>query len=632
MGFFGFFSFIPDDTPRYNTAHELHTIAFKGGYFQIDKRWIGQLADPFLIFHCDIPDNCFQYTLQASALKRTSIPKDRFDQILASGKGSGALMFDQVNSTVKIARDAFGKVPIYYIYKKGQFLAFSSDLGTLLNNSIASDIQINEGEIYRYLSISAAVRPYSPQTFYRNIFSVLPGRIHSFSSVSTSSKEYIVYNPDKWSHLISIQDYGEEFAHLLTQSVKKATQGKKVLGSQLSGGLDSSSISSIISHLQPDSTLHTFYSDTGSILGDESHYANEMASAIRSKHHVVKPSKNDLDDLIYCTSLYRQPENMALSPSFQISMLKQAKLLNCEALLTGHDGDSIVGSGRNYLPDLFDQGNWDEIIVNLSHIATRENLFPLHPEWNDLGRQERQKLVFIHYFNREKFSNLGRKKVSDIFDALAQGREFLNISFLDIFNHKIQTTIKKLRNTTIYPSSIHSKKLLQYSGNNLSDSNSFFDRQDQKPYYDSILFNQNIRINEEYFALSKAMDLSIHHPFFDVDLYELCLAVPSEFKFGKGYGRGHMREGMAKFLPSAIQNRKNKALFNTYSTEAALRLYNQGRDFLSEKNIIWDFVDQRKFNRAVKLLQHKNINYNMDHLLTFFVNRTLFLSVWLNQK
>lgn len=562
----------------------------------------------------------------------------RFKEIISdtSTPCSGAIWYNEDTSELFVARDYFGSIPLYYIHIKNEFLAISTDIFSLLQlPKVKRYAKINPSKISQYLSISDVNNAYSTETFYLGVNNILPSHITHFTIDHTRITPYASYNPSKWKGLSTIEEYGDIFRDLFRTSVNNSIQNQSIIGSHLSGGMDSSCVIATAKFYNPNITLHSFFFNTESAWSNESEYALTVANHVNSNHHILNSHTSQVDYLIKGTAIYRQPQFQLTSGNINELLIEKAKEFDCEVLLTGHDGDSIVGYGREYLQDLYNNSNWAELDHQFSNQAQFDHPATVNPEWGQTPHNTRKFLLARSFFYFKLIASLKKFSIVEARTILTIANSIFNIPKLYLLRKVITSYIQKIIYISTIPSDVRSGALSIYISAHPYNNTAIFINSDinypNLSYLQGILYNQNVRILEEFHALGMHYDINIRHPYFHPALYEFSLAVPSMFKFNHGIERGHQREAMKGILPEQIRTRTNKSLYNDFARNSAISLYNQSRDFLVDQSSIWKYVDQRKFNKILNLIKDDNQPSNIHHIATFYVNRTIFLAVWLDQ-
>jgi asparagine synthase (glutamine-hydrolysing) len=163
---------------------------------------------------------------------------------------------DTLNSTVKLARDRIGVKPLFYA-ENDNYFALSSETKSLVNINIFNDIK--------------QLEPSSFMTYDGNTFE---NSITPYTLLETYE-----------SHNNSYEECVSRVHDLLVESIKKRLSSDREIGCLLSGGLDSSLVSSILARelSKTGKKLHTFsigFPDSTDIV-----YARKVSEHIGSEHH-----------------------------------------------------------------------------------------------------------------------------------------------------------------------------------------------------------------------------------------------------------------------------------------------------------------------------------------------------------
>lgn len=543
------------------------------------------------------------------------------------------VIYDEEVNEISLIRDTFGTIPLYYYQDKNTF-TFSTDIATILQYTGSNNtIQLNSHKIASYLTWMSDGDSHSSSTFYNNITAVLPGHFVTASAGKISSQSLISFSPEKWAFMNGLGEFSEEFRHIFGQSVLKKVKGRLVVSSHLSGGLDSSSVSSMIRYVAPQLQLNTLYADTNTELTDESRYATLVSQAISSNHLIVHPPLCGLELLIKNTALYNFPEHMSITPSLQTELIKAACGLNSDILMTGTDGDSIVGHGFEYLDQLVKENQWDLLKLALSNLAETRSGIDRRTNWKSLSAKEKKQTIFRDFFYQRISTT---HSFNYAINLLTVANNKFGVPYSELFIKGSKGLINKIKYLNLLPSEIVSKQLKEANKHHLevtslpkTQMGGIKDR--YKFSFNDVFYNQAIAINEEKFYLAKNNNIELGYPFYNSQLFELSMAVPSQLKFNHGKSRGHLREAMKGILAESVRNRTDKGVFSTYARNAAMQLLLESQDFLRPSNLVWDYVDRSLFNKSLKLFLSEKQPPYIHNRTKFFVTRTIYLSIWLNQ-
>ncbi len=243
-------------------------------------------------------------------------------------------IWDSERRELFVARDRFGKKPLYWTAHNGSFI-FASEIQAI-TGMMERTPEISKEAFLEYLTY---LSPIAPRTIFEGIFKLPPGHTLRFSNG--------VPRVERWYDLVektAAQDVDEAEAiriseKLLSQSVDYRMVSDVEVGTFLSGGIDSSLISSMVKR-KCSGDLHTFsigYDEYEQF--DECGYARTVAESIGSIHHEVKASRNDfLDSFDSVIHHLGEPVNdSACIPTFILS--KHVKDAGIKVMLTGEGSD-----------------------------------------------------------------------------------------------------------------------------------------------------------------------------------------------------------------------------------------------------------------------------------------------------
>jgi asparagine synthase (glutamine-hydrolysing) len=553
--------------------------------------------------------------------------------ILNSTKLDLGLSYSE-NNRIEISRNHFGTIPLYFIHVPNQFFAFSTSLPLLVKHPAMSDyLELNPSRIVSYFNFHAdAIRAYGEDTFYKNIKTVLPGHVLSVSAAEVTSKPYFNFDVKKWNHLTTKKEYSDQFRTFLSQSIKNCVFGSTV-GSHLSGGLDSSSISSMTKFLFPETPLHTFYAETNTKLARESGYARSVSKEIGSFHHEVIPPENDFEVLSEYIPLYGHPECLISSPVLQGKLMEAALSEGCATLLTGYGGDGIAGTGLEYLQDLVEQKKWDLLEPLLKDRIDDPIHHLLFENWESFSPKKKYLYVKNYFFGKTLKRTYAKHGVLTTLALFGEINNQFGLSFM----YFSQKAIKKLVSSFTSRRLVNNISTEPYSEqnnrpNNLKIRKLLKDPSDTRAFdrLESVYNYQSITASEEAFALSAYLGIELQIPMYDKDLFELSMATPAAFKYDDGYGRGHFRSAMQGIVPDVVLTRKDKGQYSLYGRMATLRTLEQSGDLLEKNKTVWKYIDKDKYNLMKAALQDDSEQLQVHNRAQFHVMRTISFAIWLN--
>tara|TARA_B100001093_G_scaffold14345_1_gene13271 strand:+ start:9576 stop:11519 length:1944 start_codon:yes stop_codon:yes gene_type:complete len=261
-------------------------------------------------------------------------------------------LWDKKNKILTLARDRLGEKPMYYGWQNignGRAFLFGSELKAL-KSFPDINLRVDRGSLSLFLKHAYVPNPYS---IYENIFSLEPGQ---FLQVSLSNRITKTVNYWDASEIIkkgSTQEYKgtpkesvKDLKNLLRHTIKSQMISDVPLGAFLSGGIDSSTVVSIMQE-QSDIPAKTFTIGFNEKGFDEAKYAKSIADHLGTDHTELYINANDAMKVIPdMHSIYCEP----FADSTQIPNFIVSKLANNDVTvaLSGDGGDELFGGYSRY--------------------------------------------------------------------------------------------------------------------------------------------------------------------------------------------------------------------------------------------------------------------------------------------
>ena len=243
-------------------------------------------------------------------------------------------LWDSRKKTLFLARDRFGKKPLYYAVFDNQFI-FGSELKAILKHpSVRREIDLDA--LARYLAYEYVPSPYS---IFRNIRKLEPATMLILKGGSVSTKRYwdldFERNPD-----FDLECAKERLVMLLKESVRKRLISDVPLGVFLSGGIDSSAVVCMMRELMPPKDIKTFSIGFRDRSFDESSDARLVAKHFSTDHHeeIVEPDtmQKVLPDIL---NLLDEPfADSSIIPTYIVSRYTRKYV---KVALGGDGGDEL---------------------------------------------------------------------------------------------------------------------------------------------------------------------------------------------------------------------------------------------------------------------------------------------------
>ncbi|UYP00914.1 asparagine synthase (glutamine-hydrolyzing) [Oceanotoga sp. DSM 15011] len=260
-------------------------------------------------------------------------------------KFNGMFAFSVWNKKEKrlfLARDRYGIKPLYYYNDNKKFI-FASEQKAILTQKINRDIDLETVcEYFTFQNI------FTNKTMFKNIKILEPGHylyvdLNKFETNITQYWDFYFY--DEKSDR-SEEDYLEELDFLFKRAVKRQLISDVEIGSYLSGGIDSGSITSIASIEYPYLKTFTCGFDLSSASGlelyfDEREKAEYMSYLFKTEHYEMVLKSDDMERILPKLSFYLEEPRVGQSyPNYYISQLASKFV---KVVLSGTGGDELFG-------------------------------------------------------------------------------------------------------------------------------------------------------------------------------------------------------------------------------------------------------------------------------------------------
>jgi len=412
------------------------------------------------------------------------------------------------------ARDRFGEKPFYYHRRPSLFL-FASEIKAILSSGMVVP-EPNLQAIYRFLAYRETDA--AQDTFFKGILALPAAHTLFYSPQEDILKIKRYWDLDPSAEIRYAQDsrYPEHLLELLRSSVKIRLRSDVPVGSCLSGGLDSSSIVSLVHSLHERNRQYTFSARFADHNFDEGQFIEPVTQCFLAANYSVYPDPlrmvEEVDHLAW------QQEHPFTGPSIyaQWCVMRLAANSGVTVLLDGQGADeSLAGylgsRGFHYL-DLLRQLRWISLAKSVGTQVKCNGMRSL------AGIVPYQLLV-------------GSRWMPDSFpEPLSLTPEFSKIA-------ACPPTIAPEK----FKSSLHNELYQQLTSTMLPKLLRFADRS-------SMAFSREVRL-----------------PYLDHRVVEYLFAIPENQKL-RGTTKFVLREAMRGRLPDKVLQRQDKKGFDTPQT------------------------------------------------------------------
>jgi asparagine synthase (glutamine-hydrolysing) len=209
--------------------------------------------------------------------------EERGDEIVAALDGMFAIaIWDGRRRRLLLARDAFGKKPLYY-WHDAQRLVFASEIKALLAAGVPA--AMDESCLGEYLAFGYVP---TPRTLFRGIRKLPPASrlVVDANGVHEPERYWDLKFPARGEEArIGLDDAAVHVRELLTEAVRRRLVADVPLGILLSGGVDSSLIAALAAKLTTGRIKTFTVGFEGDSFYDERAHAERVARHLGTDHH-----------------------------------------------------------------------------------------------------------------------------------------------------------------------------------------------------------------------------------------------------------------------------------------------------------------------------------------------------------
>ena len=497
--------------------------------------------------------------------------------------------WNKAEGAMYLSRDRYGVKPLYYWFAKGK-LVFASEIKAIMAHPDFS-VKLNYESLNEYFTFQNV---FTSNTLFDGV-TMLPAA----NTVKVTKDSSFVKHHSWWDYNftspddnMSFEEARDETERLFKNAVARQMISDVPVGSYLSGGMDSGSITAIASNHVKRLATFTAGFDMSEVTGVEANYderrdAELMANHFKTEHYEQVINAGDLSWSLPRLVWHLEDLRVGMSyPSFYISRLASKFVKVC---LQGTGGDELYGGYPWRYYRIFKSVDQNQFLDNYYDFWQR-----LVPE------KDRHRL-----FNKNVLSKIKVSQPRAIFENVFKFNNRLNY---DTPEQHIQNSL----------------------------------------YFEIKTFLPGLLLVGD--KLSMAHGLEERFPFLDNDLVDFAQKIPVKHKLGnlhemkrideniaqkkKAYrefddGKNVLRKAMMDFLPEKIINRKKQGFSapdeSWYRGENAAYI---NELLLNKKTVSSEFISQKFIEDTIN--EHLNDHVNHRLLIWSLMNFEWWCRIFLN--
>ncbi len=492
-------------------------------------------------------------------------------------------IYNTETKKIFIARDIFGIKPLYYLMQDNKIVAFSSEIKSFMSfpNFKA---EVNDNAVYNYLSFQ-----YNPlsETFFKNVYKLPPAHyLHMDTETGDAEiKKYwfLEFKPDQ---NLKKEETSKKIFETMEDSVKHHMIADVPVGAFLSGGIDSSIITTLMQKIRGKNTsknlsagkVKTF--TVGFTDRSESEEAKQTSDFLHTDHTEILIGADEYFKILP-KAVYHFDEPIADPSAIGLYFVAREAKKHVKVVLSGEGSDELFGGYNIYL-EPFARKNLSWVPKDIVEIFTN---------------------ISFEFFGKNYLKRLSMK-MQDWY-----------IGNATVFNKSEVNSLWKGMGTE----KMLSLRSLYKNVSGLSEST-------QMQYIDiHTWLVGDILAKADKMTMAHSLELRV--PFLDMEVAKLATTLPDSFKWHNtatgGVTKYLLREAFKGVIPESTRNRKKlgfptplkgwftKDRIDLYETILENPYIKSRMNLEVIENLILDHVDKKSDNsRKIYLLLMLALWYN----------------------
>ena len=441
------------------------------------------------------------------------------EQLLGRIRGMYAFaILDHNSHELHAARDPVGKKPFFFYFADGEMVFASSARALILGLRNKPEIEPRAiDHLLSYLYIPG------PETILQDVEKLQPGHALTIKRDGTMA-DLVHWKPD-FLHPnagLTNEEWLEKTEEALANAVRRRLVADVPVGILLSGGIDSSLVTSMAGRLAGD--IRTFAVATDDSALDESRFASAVAERCGTVHQVLKVDGNSRAQLTSLVAAMGEP--LADASAVNTYAISEKAREFVTVVLTGDGGDEAFGGYSQYLAYYY-AGELGKFIPR-----------PLDPLFALTSAALLKCPGIIH--RAGTLLRLATMPVEDtLFSDAYLGPEHRDALYTPEFREALGTNNAREHYLLALPHDVHAQPV---------------DRVMQACMATVLSNDYLMKVDNG----TMAVGLEARSPFLDIDLLELAMSVPVNIRFRGGKSKHLLRELALKYVPKECVNRRKQ--------------------------------------------------------------------------
>src|SRR6266851_1074446 len=452
-------------------------------------------------------------------------------------------IWDRRRRRLLLARDPMGIKPLYYTRTDDGNVLFASEIRALLTWP-GVRAELDEDALWDFLGSRYVP---GPRTGFKDIWKLPAGHLAVVTADGMTIRRYwdVPLDGETWSP----HECARTFRDLVTDSVRRELMSEVPLGVFLSGGLDSTAVTGLMSTMV-DEPVRSFCVGYGGSTGvNERPYARLAAERFGTAHREVEIGLQEFWSLLP-EAVASLEEPLVEAPAVSLLQLSRFTREHVTVVLSGEGADENLAGYAIYRRMLATRGlRWLPRAGALADFAPTHRAARLM-EWLGRDIEDRYRGVSSIFTTRERERLLGRK--APAVDSAAMHYE---------------------RTRGLHPL----QRMLYY---------------DQK-----VWLPDDLLVKADKMTMAASLELRV--PFLDHKVVEWAWRVPPSLKIQGSEGKVLLRQAFAEVIPTPILAREKEGFTVGGGIHFSERVGREAQRLLVEERTLSGLLDMKEMTRLV---------------------------------
>ncbi|MGQ9647780.1 MAG: asparagine synthase (glutamine-hydrolyzing) [Thermodesulfobacteriota bacterium] len=436
-------------------------------------------------------------------------------------------LWDRKKETLLLARDRLGIRPLYY-YQDGDRLVFGSEIKCLF-----TDTRVPRILDFQCLSdIFTCWAPLGAHTPFQGIHQLLPGHYALFSREGMVTHRYwrLSFSESNMDSNRPLNGWVEELNHLLYDATRIRLRADVPVGAYLSGGLDSTYITTLVKR-SFDNKLCTFSVSFSDSRFDETSYQEKAVRSLQTDHQAIRCTEKDIGEVFPQVVWHTEAPLLRTAPAPLLMLSGLVRENRYKVVLTGEGSDEIFAGY-----DIFKEDRVRRFWARNPESRLRPKLLgKLYP---DIFHQEDSRsAAFLECFFRRGLNEVNAPNYSHMIRW--ENGNFIKAFFSDEWHERMGQGDGFVKRFVL----------------TLPEDFTEWDPLSKAQYTEISIFLSNYLLSSQGDRVAMAHSVEGRFPFLDYRVVEFACRVPPKYRLNGLKDKFILRKAAQNLIPMELANR-----------------------------------------------------------------------------